>query len=140
METDVTPDNKRRKRIEDAAVDRVMSGDNSSAQVYYDPMCPNSFGDNSTEPPALPCCRDDALVDKGAETPKTGLSPVEARTQTATGSLLPAGTAPRSFVGRFSFGRCDGIRGWSVLLVVGGLEHYFREKTSDSLCRTYCYG
>ena len=90
---DVTSDNKTRKRTEEAASDRVMCGDSSSAQVDHDPICLTSFGDDSTEPPALPCCRDDALVDKGAEVPKPCLSPVETRTLTATGSLLPAGTA-----------------------------------------------
>ena len=52
-----------------------------------------SFGDDSTEPPALPCCRDDALVDKGAKASKPCLSPVEMRTLTAVGDLLPARTA-----------------------------------------------
>ena len=45
------------------------------------------------ELPALSCCRGDALVDKGAEAPKSCLSLVEMRTQAATGGLLPAGTA-----------------------------------------------
>ena len=55
-------------------------------------MCLISFGDDSTEPSALPC-RDDAMVDKDAEAPKLCLSPVEIRTPTAAGGLFPAGTA-----------------------------------------------
>ena len=69
-----------------------MSGDSSSAQVDPDPMCLTSFGDDSTEPPALPRCRDDALVDKDAVASNPFLSPVEVRTLTATGGFLPAGT------------------------------------------------
>ena len=52
-----------------------------------------SFGDDSTEPPALPCM-DDAMVNKGAAGPKVCLSPVEISTLTAAGGLLPTGTAP----------------------------------------------
>ena len=61
LEADVTSDKKTRKRTEDAAADRVMSGDSSSAQVDPNPMYLTSFGDDSnfgdysTEPPALPC-------------------------------------------------------------------------------------
>ena len=36
---------------------------NSSSQVNHDPMYLTNFGDDSTEPPAFSCCRDDALVD-----------------------------------------------------------------------------
>ena len=53
VEADVTSDNKTRKLTEDAAVDRVMSKDSSSAQVDHDPMCLTSFGDDFTKPPAL---------------------------------------------------------------------------------------
>ena len=56
-------------------------------------MCLTSFGDDSTEHPALPCCRDDAMVGRGAEAPKPCLSPVEMLTLTPAGGLLPAGTA-----------------------------------------------
>ena len=67
MEADVKPDTKTRKRTENAAADRAKQGDkSSSARVDHDPMCLTSFGDDSTEPPALPC-RKDALVDKGAD-------------------------------------------------------------------------
>ena len=66
--------------MEDATADRVISGDNSFAQVNPDPMYPTSFGDNSTEPLALPCCRDGVLVGKSAAGPKPCISPVEMRT------------------------------------------------------------
>ena len=41
-------------------------------------------------------CRDDAMVDRGAEAPKPCLSPEEMRTLTAADDLLPAGTASTS--------------------------------------------
>ena len=62
-------------------------------KIDPDLMCLTSFGDDSTEPPALPPCRDDAMVDKDAAASKTYLSPVEMRTATAAGDLLPAGIA-----------------------------------------------
>ena len=92
MEVDVKSDSTTRKRTEDAAADQVICGDNFSAQVDPNPMCLTSFHDEFTEPLALPC-RDDALVDKGAVVPKPCLSPVEMRTVTAAGGLLPASTA-----------------------------------------------
>ena len=93
MEADIKPDTKTRKRMENVAADRVMSGDSSSAQVDPDPMCLTSFGDDSTGPPALPCSRDDILVDKGAAVPKPCLSLMDMRTLTAAGGLLPADIA-----------------------------------------------
>ena len=90
MEADVKPDSKIRKRAEDAAADRMMSGDSSSSQVDPDPMCLASSSDDFTEPPVLPC-RDDSLVNKGAEAPKPHLPAVEMRTFVATSGLLPAG-------------------------------------------------
>ena len=80
MEEDVKTDIKTRKRTEGVEEERVISGDNSSAQVDTDPMCLTSFGDNSTGPPALPCTRDDALEDNGAAAPKSCLSFTEMRT------------------------------------------------------------
>ena len=73
----------------------MISGDNCSAQVDIDPIRLTSFGDDSTGPPALPCSRDDALVDEGAEMPKHCLSSVETRTLTAVSCFLLAGTASR---------------------------------------------
>ena len=95
MEADVPSNKEIRKRTEDAAADRVMSGDSFSAQVDPDPVCLTGFGHDSTEPPALPCCRDDAPVDKGAEAPKPYLPPVmEVRMLPfAVGGQIPAGTA-----------------------------------------------
>ena len=73
-EVDVEPDTKTRKRTEDAAVDRAKYVDNSSsARVDHDPLRLTTFGDESTEPPALPC-RDDTLIDEGTEAPKPCLS------------------------------------------------------------------
>ena len=102
MEADVKSDAKTRMRTEDVAGDRVIIGDSTSAQLDPDPMCLISFGDDSTGPLALPCSRDDALVDKGAATPKPCLSPVQMRTLTAAGGLLPAGTASTAMKTTFS--------------------------------------
>ena len=59
-----------------------------------------SFG-MKAEPSALPCW-DEVLVDKGAAAPKPCLSPVEMRTPTATGGLLPAGIASSAMIIIFS--------------------------------------
>ena len=72
-----------------------MSGDSSSAQSNHDSMFLTSSGDHFTDTPALPR-RDGVLVNKGAAAPKSCLSPVEMRTLTAAGGLLPAGTASTS--------------------------------------------
>ena len=78
METDVPADEKTRKRTEGAAtVVQAMHGDTTS------------FGGDSTECRVLPCLRDDALVGNGAAVPKSCLSPLEMRTTTAAGGLLP---------------------------------------------------
>ena len=61
MEIDVPSNKKSCKRSEDAAADRMMSGDSSSAQVDPDLMCLTSSG---------------AIVDKDAAAPKSCLSPV----------------------------------------------------------------
>ena len=63
----------------------------------------------TTEPPAHPR-RDDVLVDKGASAPKPCLSPVEMRTLTAAGDLLPAGTASTTMKTIFS----RSIFSWSL--------------------------
>ena len=94
MEADVTIDTKTRKRTEGAAAaERVISGNNSSAQVDTDPIRLTSFGDDPPGPPALHGSRDDALEDEGAEAPKPCLSPVEMRTQTVACGLFRADTA-----------------------------------------------
>ena len=64
-------------------------------------MCLTSFGEDSTGPPAVPCSRGDALVNKGTVAPKPCLSPVEMRTLTAVGSLLPAGTVSSATRAKF---------------------------------------
>ena len=70
MEADMPSDIKTRNRMEDVVADRGTSGDSSFAnQVDPDQMCVISFGDDFTGPPALPCLRDDALVDNGAAAP-----------------------------------------------------------------------
>ena len=89
METDVISEKKTRKRTEDAVADRAMSRDSSFAQVDHDAMCLTSFGDDYTEPPTFPRCRDNALVDKGAEAPKQCFSFVEMRTLTAAAAYFP---------------------------------------------------
>ena len=95
-EVDVLPDTKTRKRMEDDAAERVISGDSSSAQLDSNPMCLTSFGDDSTGPPALPCSRYDGLVDKDAAASKPCLSPAEMRTLTAADGLQLAGPASTS--------------------------------------------
>ena len=53
-EADVPTDTKTLKRAEDAAADQVTHGHNCSAEkVDPDLTCLTSFGDDSTEPPAL---------------------------------------------------------------------------------------
>ena len=93
-EVDVSAYIKTRKRAEDAAAVQANHGISCSAQkVNPDLMCQASFGYDSTEPPALPRCGDDAMVYKGAEAPKPCTSPEETRTLTAAGASLPVGTA-----------------------------------------------
>ena len=93
MVADGQADTKTRERTEGAATAvQAMHGDSCSAnRVDPDPICSTSFGDDCTGPPALPCSREDALIDKGAAAPKSCLSPLEMRTPIATGGSLPAG-------------------------------------------------
>ena len=86
-------DKKTRERTESATTAvQAMHGDSSSTKrVDPDSICSTSFGDDSTGPPALSCSRDDALVGNGAAAPKSCLSPLEMRSPTAHGCLLPAG-------------------------------------------------
>ena len=93
---------KTRKRMEDVAAERVISRDNSSAEVNPDPMRPPSFGDNSTGLSALLCSSNGALVDNGAAAPNPCLSPAEIRTRTLTSGLLPAGIAFTAMKAMFS--------------------------------------
>ena len=66
--------------------------DNSAARVDGGPTSLTSV-DMRAEPPAPEKSIGDVLVDKGAEATKPCLSPVEMRTPTAAGGLLPAGKA-----------------------------------------------
>ena len=92
-EANVEPDTRTRKRTEGAsAADRVMNGDSSFARVDFVSTSLTSFG-MIAEPPAPEKSIGDALVDKDAEELKPCLLPVEMRTPTAAGGLLPAGTA-----------------------------------------------
>ena len=101
-EADVPSDKNTRKRVEDAAADQAKNGDSCSAKkADPDPMRPTSFGDDSTEPPALPC-RDNVMVDKGAAAPKPCLSPVAMRTLTAA----VASTATRAIFHRLPLWFC----------------------------------
>ena len=86
-------DTKTRERTESAVTAvHAMHRDSCSAnRVDPDPMCSTSFGDDCTGPPALPCSREDALVDNGAAAPKSCPPLLEMRTTTAAGGLLPAG-------------------------------------------------
>ena len=70
-------------------------------RVFPDPMRSASFGDDCTGPPAPPCSGQNALVDSGAAAPKSCLPPLEMRSSTAAGGLLPTGEA--SIVTRTTF-------------------------------------
>ena len=50
-------------------------------RVDPDRMCLTSFSDDFTGPPALPCTRDDALVDNDAGAPKPYLTRGDAHTK-----------------------------------------------------------
>ena len=93
-EADVPTGEKTRKRAEDAAADQAKDGDNCPAKRgHTGPTSSTSFG-MTAEPPAL-SRRDDVLVNKGAEVPKSHLPPMEVRIlPSAIGGLLPAGTGP----------------------------------------------
>ena len=92
MEADGKSDTKTRKRVEDATAYQAKHEDSCSAKkVQAGPTSSTNFG-MKAESPALPH-RDDVLVDKSAAAPKACPSPVKMSTLTATGDLLPAGTA-----------------------------------------------
>ena len=91
MEADVISDSKTGKRTEGAAAaDQAKRGDSySSKKIQAGPTSSTSF-DMKAKPSALPCTRDDVLVDIGAAAPKQCISPGEMRTRTAAGGLLSA--------------------------------------------------
>ena len=86
-------DTKTRERTEGAATAvQAMHGDRCSAnRVDPDPTCSTSFGDDCTGPPALPCSREDTLVNNSAAAPKSCLSPSEMCSPTAADGSLPTG-------------------------------------------------
>ena len=91
MEADVPADKKTRERTEGAAAGfQAKHGDSCYAKrVQADPKSSTSFG-VKTESPAL-TRRDDVLVENGAAAPKSCPSPLEMRSPTANGGLLPTG-------------------------------------------------
>ena len=93
MEADVTTVKKTRKRTGGAAaaVQTKHEDSCSAKRVQAGPTNSANFG-MKAEPPTLPHW-DGVLVDKGAAAPKPCLSPVEMRTPTAAGGLLPADIA-----------------------------------------------
>ena len=93
MEADGSADAKTRERTEFAAkAVQAVHGDSFPAnRVDPDPMCSTSFG-VKVEPPAL-SYRDDVSVENGAAAPKSCLLPLEMRSPTVAGGVLPAGKA-----------------------------------------------
>ena len=93
MKEDEQVDTKTRERTEGAATTvQAMHGDSRFAnRVDPNLMYSTSFGDDCTGPPAPPCSGKNALVDDGAAAPKSCLPPVEMRTTTTAGGLLPTG-------------------------------------------------
>ena len=75
-EVDVPTDTKTRRCMEDVTAERVIRGDNASADVHPDPVCMASFVDDSTGPPALPCSRNGTLVNNGADTVSTAMNTI----------------------------------------------------------------
>ena len=94
MDANDLADTKTRERTEGAATAvQAMYGDICFVnRVDPDPMCYTSyFGDNCTRRPPLPCLREDVLVDNDTAATKTCLPPLEMRTTSAAGGLLPTG-------------------------------------------------
>ena len=91
METDMPADKKTRQRTEGGAkAVRAMHGETFSAKGIHDgPKRSITFGEN-VEPPAL-SCRGGVVIENGTAAPKSCLSPLEMRTTTAAGGLLPNG-------------------------------------------------
>ena len=89
MKADVQADKKTRERTERSAkAVQAMHGDSfSTNRVDPDSMCSTIFGVKA-EPTAFPCT-DDGLVENGAAVLMSCLSPLDTRTTTATGGLLP---------------------------------------------------
>ena len=94
MKADGQAGTETRERTEGTATAvQAMHGDSCSAN-RVDPGPKTtlpSFGVKA-DPPTFPC-RDGVLVDNGAAAPKSGLPPLEMRSPTAAGGLLPTGEA-----------------------------------------------
>ena len=91
MEGDVPSDTKTRDRTEGtAAAVQAKHGDSCSAKIVQAGPTSSASFVMKVELSALPR-RDDVSVDMGAAVPKPCLSPVEMRTLTAPGGLLPTG-------------------------------------------------
>ena len=94
MEVDGTADTKTRERTEGAAKAVQAMHEDSCSVNRVDPgpkTTSLSFG-AKVDPPALPC-RDGVQVENGAVAPKSCLPPLEMRSPTAAGGLLPTGEA-----------------------------------------------
>ena len=92
MEADVKAVKRTRERTEGAAtVVQAKHGDSCSAKRVQAGPTSSTRSGVKAEPPALPC-RDEILVENGSAAPKSCISPLEMRTTTAVGGLLPAGT------------------------------------------------
>ena len=92
MKADGQADTKTRERMEGATTAvQAVHGDSCSAnRVDPGPKTTSTSFGVKAEPPPLPC-RDGVLVENGAAAPKSCLSPLEMRTTTAAGGLLPTG-------------------------------------------------
>ena len=90
MEADGPADTRTRERMDGAAtVIQAIHGDRCSAnRVQVGPKTTSTSFVVNGEPSALPC-RDDVVVENGVATPKSCVSPLEMRTTSAAGSLLP---------------------------------------------------
>ena len=92
MEADGPANTKTRESTEGAATAVQAMHGNSFSACRVDPgpkSNSTSFG-MKAEPPALPY-RDDVVVESGNAAPKSCLPPLEIRTTTAAGGLLPIG-------------------------------------------------
>ena len=91
MEADVPADTKTRERTEGAAqAVQTVNEDSLSEKGIQDGLKSSTTFGQKLEPTTLPC-RDDVVVNNGAAAPKLCLSPLEMRSPTAAGGLLPTG-------------------------------------------------
>ena len=92
MKAGGTANTKTRERTEGATTAvQAMHGDSCTAQKVRDGPKTNSTSVGMmAEPPALPC-RDGVLVENGDASPRSCLPPLEMRSPTAAGGLVPTG-------------------------------------------------